>query len=403
MKQIVTLIRPYILPVGLYGAVIALVFGRALIPGATEIIWGDDIHRSYYFYRQFFNNFLSQGVWPWWNPYNFVGAPFMANPIVNMLYPGSWLFVLLPLNIAYSWHIAIHIFWAMLGMYILLKHIIGQIGPDWSDWSGLSSWFAGLVFGLSGFFTARIWAGHVDVIAAASWMPWVVAAFTQLMRAEVGMPSFSYHQGPRLPSSHQSFFAKAVMMLETSRLPRARHYACWVSFGHAVVCRVSDDGYVDPGGGGDHDRHLACHPARKYKNSSDSYFKHLVECAFGYRTFCRCFTSSTGVFPAIYPDVSLAVLLECLRIAHLAKFGAVYEPLLFGDQLTYAGPPPNFAEHAFFVGRGTLVLLMVTLIVWFVGKIRWFNPTNPTNNPIRPMNKLMKQWSNEAIWVVAFF
>ena len=57
MKQIVTLIRPYILPVGLYGAVIALVFGRALIPGATEIIWGDDIHRSYYFYRQFFNNF----------------------------------------------------------------------------------------------------------------------------------------------------------------------------------------------------------------------------------------------------------------------------------------------------------------------------------------------------------
>ncbi|MEK7141811.1 MAG: YfhO family protein [Patescibacteria group bacterium] len=403
MKQIVTLIRPYILPVGLYGAVIALVFGRALIPGATEIIWGDDIHRSYYFYRQFFNNFLSQGVWPWWNPYNFAGSPFMANPIVNMLYPGSWLFVLLPLNIAYSWHIAIHIFWAMLGMYILLKHIIGQIGPDWSDWSGLSSWFAGLVFGLSGFFTARIWAGHVDVIAAASWMPWVVAAFTQLMRAEVGMPSFSYHQGPRLPSSHQSFFAKAVMMLETSRLP-ARD----IMLAGLVLAMQLFAGYQT--------------------------MAMLTLEAVGIMTVISLVTrrANTKTVVTVILSISLSVLLaiglfavvllpqqeffrQSIRTYPLPYFWNAYgsltwqslgqfmNPFFFGDQLTYAGPPPNFAEHAFFVGRGTLVLLMVTLIVWFVGKIRWFNPTNPTNNPIRPMNKLMKQWSNEAIWVVAFF
>ena len=43
-----------------------------------------------------------------------------------------------------------------------------------------SAFVGGCIFGLSGFFMARTFAGHVDVIAAASWMPWVVWAFWRL-------------------------------------------------------------------------------------------------------------------------------------------------------------------------------------------------------------------------------
>ena len=32
-------------------------------------------------------------------------------------------------------------------------------------------------FGLSSYFVGRIYAGHIDIIAASSWMPWVVAAY----------------------------------------------------------------------------------------------------------------------------------------------------------------------------------------------------------------------------------
>ncbi|MBI3955744.1 hypothetical protein HY339_00655 [Candidatus Gottesmanbacteria bacterium] len=117
-------------PVVGYAVVIGVVFGRSLLPGAAEMIWGDDIHRQYYFYRQFFNSFLKEGIWPWWNPYNFAGVPFMANPIVNIWYPPTWLFVFLPLNIAYSWHIALHILWAMMGMHRLISNFKFQIwGP----------------------------------------------------------------------------------------------------------------------------------------------------------------------------------------------------------------------------------------------------------------------------------
>ncbi|MBI4066262.1 YfhO family protein [Candidatus Gottesmanbacteria bacterium] len=175
-------------PIVGYSVIVALVFGRALTPGAGEMIWGDDIHRQYYFYRQFFNSFLREGIWPWWNPYLFSGTPFIANAVTNIWYPPTWLFVFLPLNLAYSWHIALHILWAMLGMYTLLRRVISNFQPARPAGGfpisnekqrlitrlDLGPWVGGLVFGLSGFFAARIWAGHVDVIAAASWMPWVV-------------------------------------------------------------------------------------------------------------------------------------------------------------------------------------------------------------------------------------
>ena len=152
-----------------YCILVGLVFGKALIPSFGMMIYGDDIHRAYYFFREFFNQWILKGVFPWWNPNIFGGQPFIADPVVNIWYPPNWLFSFLPLNIAYSWHIAFHVFWACLGMYVLMRRIrpIGLISP-------ISAFVSGAVFGLSGFFLARTFAGHVDVIAAASWMPWVL-------------------------------------------------------------------------------------------------------------------------------------------------------------------------------------------------------------------------------------
>ncbi|MBI5620873.1 YfhO family protein [Candidatus Gottesmanbacteria bacterium] len=357
-------IKRFFWPILAYTCVIAIVFGRALLPGATEMIWGDDIHRQYYFYRQFFNNFLSQGIWPWWNPYNFSGAPFMANPIVNIWYPPTWLFIALPLNLAYSWHIAIHIFWAMMGMYVLLNSKLKTQN------SKLGAWVGGLVFGLSGFFTARIWAGHVDVIAAASWMPWVVWAFIPIVRAEVVVPSFSHHQCPHLPSFHQRFFAKAVMMLETSRLPARASLVASVILalqlfaGYQTMAMLT----LEAVGIMTAISLIAQRVTMKTMITVSAQIGLSVLLAVG--LFAVVLLPQQEFFRQTIRTYSLPYFWNAYGSLTWKSLGHFFDPFLFGDQLTYSGPPPNYAEHAFFVGRVGFMLIATVIVVWIIQHIR---------------------------------
>ncbi len=301
-------ITHYILPVGLYAMVIVLTFGSTLFPPAGVMIFGDDIHHQYYFYREFFNNFLAQGIFPWWNPYNFSGTPFIADPIVNIWYPPTWLFVFLPLNVAYSWHLALHIVFAMTGMYVLSSKFKVQS-------SKLAAWVAGLIFGLSGFFMARTWAGHVDVVAAASWMPWVVFAIWQqrvvLAGAVLAMQILAgYHT--------MAFFTMEVVGLMTvffcfqkrSIVPALRVFLVFlIAIGLAAIQLVPEMEFL--------------------RQSIRSYSLPYSWASYGSLTW------------------------ESLK--------QLFNPFFFGDQLTYHGPPPNFIEHSAFVGRIGLGLAVVAL------------------------------------------
>lgn len=340
-------ITSYILPVALYGIVVVVVFGSALIPADGYLLFGDDIHHQYYFYREFINNFLKQGIFPWWNPYNFSGTPFIANPIANIWYPATWLFFILPLNVAYSWHVASHILWAMLGMYVLLSglsfrpslsasggsldlvqkildsHFPSQ-GKRGNDIFHIGSWTGGLVFGLSGFFVARIWAGHVDVIAAASWMPWVVWAFSRR-----GVILSAVVLALQLLAGYQTmaiFTMEAVAVLtalfcfkQRSVIPAIRMaVAILLGIGIAAIQLV---------------------PLYEFLSQSIRTIPKPYEWAsFGSMTW----KSLTQLF----------------------------NPFFFGDQGTYHGPPPNFIEHAAFVGRVGLGLATLAFLV-FLRKSFW--------------------------------
>lgn len=104
--------------------------------------------------------------------------PYLEQPQMTPWYPPMLLFAVIPVAQAFSWYFAFHIFLAMAGMYFFVRSLrisrIGQIGK----WP---SWIAGVSFGLSTFFVARIYAGHIDVIAASSWFPIVLAIFLRLM------------------------------------------------------------------------------------------------------------------------------------------------------------------------------------------------------------------------------
>lgn len=293
--------------------VVLFVFLPALFSRDGFLIYGDDVHHQYYFYRQFFNIWLNRGVIPWWNPYFFSGAPFMASPIVNLWYPPNWLYVFIPLAFAYPLHLVFHVVFAMEGMRRVLRELgdVGEIG----------SWIGGLIFGFSGFFMARTWAGHVDVIAAASWMPWVVAAFARLVN-----------------SKQKTVNRKAVVLAAALfALQLLAGYQTMAFFTVITVCVVS-----------------VC------QGIKDKTVMPIIRAAF------------SGILGIGLAAVYLVPVAEYIRQSvrtypfpySWISYGSweprsllqLLNPFMFGNQHTYQGPPPNFVEHSAFVGVGGVVL-----------------------------------------------
>lgn len=340
-----------VLPVFLYAVIICAVFGRALWPDSGMLLYGDDIHRAYYFFREFFNQWMRDGIFPWWNPSIFGGQPFIADPVVNIWYPPNWLFVMFPLNLVYSWHIALHILWAMVGMYLFIEQLTVNNSPLTvkSRVNGqllhVPSWVSGVVFGLSGFFMARTFAGHVDVIAAASWIPWVVGAFYRLM------------------------ISASISLAESKHIASKVHSR---SQGGAVQNFISS--------------------SRVFVVASCAFALQLLA---GYQTMAFFTVMIIGVLSVMYSlsvkkiiPITYAVLAGfvglSLAAVHILPeqefFGrsirtflfpyawhayGSYEwrsllqflnPFQFGNQYTYHGPPPNFVEHSAYVGLLGLVL-----------------------------------------------
>lgn len=309
--------------------VTAVVFGEALVPAADMMIYGDDIHRSYYFFREFFNLWIRQGIFPWWNPYIFGGQPFIADPIVNIWYPVNWLFIFVPLNIAYAWHTALHVVWAMTGMYTLTRTmnyslITGNKQKHEQRLLRIGAWVSGVVFGLSGFFAARTWSGHVDVIAAASWMPWVVWAVDRAMtegykkRTAIAAGVFAL----QLLSGYQTMAFMTVIAVGFVAIARSYAIKQWKPVGLALRVGVIGIG-------------LAAF--------------HLLPVSEFFRASIRTFQLPYSW--ASYGAWSFQSLIQMLN------------PFFFGDQYTYQGPAPNFGEHSAFVGVIGLLLAIVGAVV----------------------------------------
>ncbi len=317
------------IPIVSYGIVISLVFGGALIPGKGMLLFGDDIHHQYYYFREFFNYWLRLGIFPWWNPYLFGGQPFIADPIVNIWYPPNWLFVLLPINTAYSWHVAFHVLWAMTGMYVLSKQVTGNSLPltKRRNEFNLAAWVSGLVFGLSGFFMARTWAGHVDVIAAASWMPWVAWAFYRLITSREKF--FSPGASRRLALASFVFAMQLFAGYQTMAF-----FTVYIVGLMTVVVSVIRRSFIP----------VICAMAAGVLGLGLAALQILPEQEF--------FRSSIRTYSFPYSWISYG----SWTWQSLMQF---LNPFFFGNQHTYIGPPPNFIEHSVFVGIGGLLLAII--------------------------------------------
>jgi len=104
---------------------------------------------------------------PLWNPHLMGGQPFAANPGAKVWYPLTWLVLL--------WNPALHI--SVMTFFHLW---LGGVGMwVWARRSGLESWGAALAavgYALAPKLVAHAGSGHLDILIAAAWLPWLLAA-----------------------------------------------------------------------------------------------------------------------------------------------------------------------------------------------------------------------------------
>ena len=103
--------------------------------------------------------------WPLWNAQLFGGQPFAGDPLAGIWYPPNLLLLVLPLPLAFNVLFVLHLAWAGYGTFRLLRAQGLQVGP---------ALFGGIVFAGTPKLIAHLGAGHVSLVFAVAWTPWLL-------------------------------------------------------------------------------------------------------------------------------------------------------------------------------------------------------------------------------------
>ena len=124
-----------------------------------------DARSQFYGWRAYGFGQIAQGRFPLWNPYEFVGMPFVASLQSSMFYPTNWLCAFLPLGLAINLGIIINLFLSGLFAYLWCR----RIGLRWP---GAMVAAAAYVFGAPQLL--RIYEGHWSFLCSMPWIPAVL-------------------------------------------------------------------------------------------------------------------------------------------------------------------------------------------------------------------------------------
>ncbi len=142
----------------------------------NRVLAGLDLFAYFYPYRDFASATLRAGHLPLWNPYLFMGAPLLANSQVAVLYPLHWPLIWLAAPKQVAWSIAIHIWLAGAGSYLLAHKVLKL--------RAVAAFAAAAIFALGGFLGAQV--EHVNQLNASAWLPWLLLCLEGTMRPGKG-------------------------------------------------------------------------------------------------------------------------------------------------------------------------------------------------------------------------
>jgi hypothetical protein len=145
--------------------VIALFWKIAL---AGRVLAGGDVFTYFYPYWVEATRAFQSGRLPLWNPYLFMGAPFLANSQVGVFYPLNWpLWLLLPAHRSVHLTLVLHLCLAALNAYLWARVSLRM------GWVG--AWVVGAAFALGGYLGAQV--EHVNQLQGLAWLPLMLALY----------------------------------------------------------------------------------------------------------------------------------------------------------------------------------------------------------------------------------
>ena len=159
------------LPAGLLGRVAPY---KAVIPAAAIPIWNPlrwDAVAQFYPWRLFAAQSLRSGFLPLWNPYQFCGAPFVANSQSAVFYPPNLVFALLPTARAFAVGAFLHLTLCGWFTFLLLRRL--RCG----EWAAL---LGGTIFAYSAWQIQ--WLQLPTFLATSCWIPLIFRFIHELTR-----------------------------------------------------------------------------------------------------------------------------------------------------------------------------------------------------------------------------
>jgi hypothetical protein len=216
--------------VGLYTLVVLFLLRDVLFRG-DRIISGDgfDLSAGFLPWSVLTRMELGHGRLPLWNPFTFSGAPFFGNFQTALLYPTTWLQLVLPAAPAFNLSFAFHLILA------------GTFSYGFCRARGRSFWaafYGGAAFLLSGPYLLHIFPGHLTFVVVTTWTPFLFLVAERLLKgptlawvsggaAAVGLQLVGGHPQPAYVGA---LFATSYLVLESSRATttRSRLLGAWV-------------------------------------------------------------------------------------------------------------------------------------------------------------------------------
>jgi hypothetical protein len=153
---------------------IHLTLAALLLPGAVfrgEALFDRDLHMDWYPRALVFGRTLREGFWPLWDLTIGFGQPLLADPGAQVLYPTTWLNLVLAPWSVYTVYAVGHLAFSAVG-FTLLARAIG-LGRGEAVVAGAAWMLSGPAVSL-----VNLW----HHLAGAAWMPWVVLTAHRLAR-----------------------------------------------------------------------------------------------------------------------------------------------------------------------------------------------------------------------------
>lgn len=155
--------HPTLAAVAGYVLIIVSLFRELVFDG--RVLFERDIHVFWYTQVESFVRIVTTPAWPLWDPYASFGQPLLADPSAQILYPPTWLNLLMRPWVYCTLFVLCHLVFSGVGAFRLARRL---------GIAGIAAFTTGALWITSG--PLLLLVNNIPHFTGATWLPWVLLA-----------------------------------------------------------------------------------------------------------------------------------------------------------------------------------------------------------------------------------